>query len=160
MNQVPQRVQQIASKLGAKWSNLNPQMQAAAAKVIADLEAQGILVGIPSTGGWRAPADEQAIDPANTRVVDPLDSYHVWGLAVDFVPLDEAGAFHWPPADDPVWQSIGQAIEDAGLVWGGTFTSIKDMPHGELHLDTLADLKASYDDPMTYIQEQSGAQVA
>lgn len=159
---VPQRVRQMTSQLGDKWNNLNPQMKAKALAVIAALDAQGIKVGIPSTGGWRSQDDQANIDPANTNVVDPLDSYHVWGLAVDFVPLNAAGAFDWSGSKtDPQWQAIGAAIKAQGLTWGGDFHSLTDLPHGELHLDTLADLKANYDDPLAYIQDQlSGAQTA
>lgn len=154
------QARQMLSQLGRKWSNLNPDMQKRALQVINALAAQGITVGIPSTGGWRSTADQQAISPSNTRVVDPRDSYHVWGLAVDFVPINDAGAFYWPPNSDPLWQQIGNAIRGAGLTWGGDFKSITDMPHGELHLDSLADLKANYADPLDYINENNGTATA
>ena len=159
-NKVPAQAQQLISELGDKWTNLNPQMQAAALAVIGSLKAQGVLVGIPDTGGWRSVADQQAVPADDTNVVNPLDSYHVWGLAVDFVPLDALGNFNWPDASDPVWTTIGNAIKAAGLTWGGNFTTIKDMPHGELHLDTLADLQATYSDPMDYVTANAGGSLA
>jgi peptidoglycan L-alanyl-D-glutamate endopeptidase CwlK len=149
---VPARIRQMTAQLGSHWSNLRPEMQQSALAVIADLQEQGITVGVPSTGGWRSVEDQQAIDPANTNVVNPLDSYHVWGLAVDFVPIDAAGLFNWPDASDPVWQSIGRAIQKRGLSWGGNFSTIKDMPHGELHLQSLGALQVAYADPMDYVQ--------
>lgn len=152
---VPARIRQMTAQLGSHWSNLRPEMQQAALNVIADLQAQGITVGVPNTGGWRSTDDQAKIDPANTNVVNPLDSYHVWGLAVDFVPIDAAGLFNWPDASDPVWQTIGAAIKRQGLTWGGNFSTIKDMPHGELHLDSLASLQASYSDPLDFTPQES-----
>lgn len=154
------KVRAMTSKLGAHWSNLNPEMQRRADAVITSLAAQGITVGIPWDGGWRSIADQEGIPKSNTRVEDPRDSYHVWGLAVDFVPLDASGAFNWPPNTDPVWQKIGAAIRAQGLTWGGDWTGFKDMPHGELKLDTLASLKANYPDPMDYVNANSGAMTA
>lgn len=151
MNGAAAKASALLSKLGPHWSNLNAAMKVKALAVIDTLARQGITVGIPSTGGWRSTQDQQNIDPNNTNVVDPRDSYHVWGLAVDFVPIDDNGLFYWPPSADPVWQDIGRAIKAQGLVWGGDFKSITDMPHGELHLDSLADLKDSYEDPQDYV---------
>lgn len=156
-NGVPAAVTSMISKLGSKWSNLHPEMQRRALAVIAALAAQGITVGIPSTGGWRSEADQQAIPSSNTNVRDPRDSYHVWGLAVDFVPINAAGAFNWPDASDPVWQNIGAAIKAQGLTWGGDWTGFQDMPHGELKLASLASLKADYSDPLAYVQENNGS---
>lgn len=151
----------MTSKLGPHWDNLVPEMRARASQVISTLWDEGLVVGIPWNGGWRSIDEQKGISKSATNVVDPLDSYHVWGLACDFVPINAAGEYYWPPASDPVWQKIGAAIKLHGLEWGGDWSSIEDMPHGELKLATLSMLKAAYADPMAYVKrENSGGILA
>jgi len=58
-----------------------------------------------------------------------LDSKHIQGLAVDFVPV-LAGA-HWWKAPEAVWERMGQIGEAHGLKWGGRWKN-KDCPHFEI----------------------------
>lgn len=54
-------------------------------------------------------------------------------LAFDVAPFDANGQPVWD-ARAPEWQLIGAVGRSLGLVWGGDFTSIKDLPHFEIHL--------------------------
>jgi peptidoglycan L-alanyl-D-glutamate endopeptidase CwlK len=56
-------------------------------------------------------------------------SYHNFGLAFDFVPLDALGKVDWN-ATHPAWGRIGELAESVGLEWGGRWTPKKrDLPH-------------------------------
>lgn len=146
------KVRSMISRLGDKFTRLHPRVQKHALNVIDRLAMQGITVGIPHNGGWRSVDVQGGIDPNNTNVRDPLDSYHAWGLAVDFVPINAAGNFHWPPAHDPVWTKIGAAIKAEGGEWGGDWRSLFDGPHGQWPILTLSQLKAHYSNPLDFIE--------
>lgn len=56
-------------------------------------------------------------------------SPHNFGCAVDLCPLDANGDMNW---NDPKgFAKIGECAKEVGLVWGGDFKSIKDLPHVE-----------------------------
>lgn len=59
------------------------------------------------------------------------ESYHNWGLAFDCAPLDDAGNILWEDTDKYV--QLGTLGQQAGLEWGGNWTSyainLVDMPH-------------------------------
>lgn len=152
LTRTPARVRSMISRLGNKWNNLHPVVKQAALNVIDDLARQGILVGIPSSGGFRTLEEQQNLRKDVTNVVNPLDSYHVWGLAVDFVPINSSGQFVWPPADDVVWRKIGAAIEKHGGEWGGRFNSFFDGPHGQWPLIRLSELQRRYKSPDEFIR--------
>ena len=69
------------------------------------------------------------------------ESWHNYRCAVDVVPLVN-GKPNWD-GSDPIWQTIGELGEQAGLEWAGRWRSFKELAHfqytGGL---TLADLKA------------------
>jgi peptidoglycan L-alanyl-D-glutamate endopeptidase CwlK len=68
-------------------------------------------------------------------------SYHNYGLAIDFALLyDKNGdgkyeELSWDTAKDgdddglKDWMEVVKVFEDAGWVWGGRFSTIKDAPH-------------------------------
>ena len=58
-----------------------------------------------------------------------LDSKHIQGLAVDFVPV-LAGAYWWK-APAAVWLRMGEIGEAHGLKWGGRWKN-QDCPHFEI----------------------------
>lgn len=70
-------------------------------------------------------------------------SYHNYGLAIDFVLLydkDKNGSYEtlsWDTIKDfdkdgeSDWMEVVNLFEDAGYTWGGRFQSIKDNPHLE-----------------------------
>ena len=54
------------------------------------------------------------------------ESYHNYGLALDFVPTDPAGRPKWD--DLTGFQRIGEIAEELGFQWGGRWPA-KDRPH-------------------------------
>lgn len=69
------------------------------------------------------------------------ESWHNYRCAIDVVPLVN-GKPVWD-GSDPIWQTVGELGEKAGLEWAGRWRTFKEMAHfqytGGL---TLADLKA------------------
>lgn len=72
-------------------------------------------------------------------------SFHNYGLAIDFALIydkDNNGSyesFSWDTLKDmdkdgqSDWMEVVDVFEDAGYVWGGNFSTIKDNPHLEKH---------------------------
>ncbi len=65
----------------------------------------------------------------NKIVTQTKDSAHMYGVAFDFAPVKD-GKFQWN--DTQQFTKAGKIAESLGLVWGGSWTSFKDMPHVEL----------------------------
>lgn len=58
-----------------------------------------------------------------------LESKHIQGKAVDFVPVKNGKL--WWTAPESVWETMGELGEAAGLKWGGRWKN-KDCPHFEM----------------------------
>jgi peptidoglycan L-alanyl-D-glutamate endopeptidase CwlK len=86
-------------------------------------------------------------------------SFHNYGLAIDFALLydkDGNGTYEtlsWDTLKDfdkdgeKDWMEVVDIFEDAGYVWGGRFSTIKDNPHLEKHFGhTWRQLLAKYNE--------------
>jgi peptidoglycan LD-endopeptidase CwlK len=58
------------------------------------------------------------------------ESFHNFGMAFDIVVLDW-GRITWDPRH-PSWRIAGEIGTGLGLLWGGNWKSIKDLPHFEI----------------------------
>lgn len=58
-----------------------------------------------------------------------LQSKHIDGLAVDFVPIRNGS--YWWSAPLTVWEEMGKIGKECGLKWGGDWKN-KDCPHFEI----------------------------
>jgi hypothetical protein len=157
-----QSVAQAVSVLGPEFANLRADVREAARAVLdaanAEFASDGLRVGLYE--GWRPiGVQESRIAAGASLVADPTDSLHVWGLAVDFVFLDQLGRWTWlpDPADpantayrDPRWYRLGQLIERAGLVWGGRWAWF-DGPHAQAPGVSVASLRSVYGSPDAYL---------
>jgi peptidoglycan L-alanyl-D-glutamate endopeptidase CwlK len=99
-------------------NDLSPRMRPLAVELLARCVEQGIMVMIVDT--LRTPAEQQAY--VAKGVSWTLHSKHLTGDAIDICPYETyalAGPdkLRWP-ADDPVWQRIGQIGQAVGLKWG------------------------------------------
>lgn len=152
------------AKTGKGWNNLHPGVQERALKVLEEsvpvFETSGLKVGIFE--GWRDLDTQRArIADGASWVDDALNSYHPWGLAVDFVFLDRLGRWTWLPDPknpnnkayvDPKWYTLGTIIERAGFEWGGRWRSF-DGPHAQLRVQNVAALKKNYGMPDKFIEK-------
>jgi hypothetical protein len=162
------------SRLGAGWTNLDPEFRRRALAVLEEANRlfgpRGLAVGLHT--GWRSlEAQREVMARGASRLSDPLSSYHVWGLAGDFVFIDRAGRWTWlPRADrklDRRWLELGAIFRRHGLVWGADWDSdgnlaehlLVDAPHAQLPLLKVAQLRARYGEPATYIASRASAAV-
>lgn len=160
------RIRQLASKLGDDWNMLHPEFQARALAVLdaanTAFAKDGLRVGIYD--GYRDVSDQlREIQEGDSFLSHPLNGYHPWGLAADFVFIDRAGRWTWlpDPADpsntgyiDPRWYELGAIIEAAGLEWGGRWDQF-DGPHAQLDIARPSELRREWDDnPLAFIQAQ------
>lgn len=134
------------SMTGDGWDRLHPDVQDRAVKVIRDAQIAGLNVGIFE--GWRSKERQlETMKTGNSWIGDPDNSYHRWGLAVDFVFIDGLGRWTWEPSGGMNdWRRLGEIIEKHGFEWGGRWRSF-DGPHAQLPILTIAKLKAAYGDP-------------
>lgn len=80
--------------------------------------------------GLRGEAEQEADYDAGTSRAHFGQSAHNFGLALDWFRLTLAGGANF----DSQWfkLTLAPAAQIAGLVWGGHFTTIRDLPHVEV----------------------------
>lgn len=85
------------------------------------------------------------IDEPDEKITNarPGYSYHNFGLAFDVVPIIGGKAtYNLAPG---VWERIAAVAKRFGFIWGGSFKSIVDKPHFEMHVGKdLAQLRELY----------------
>ncbi len=76
------------------------------------------------------------------------DSYHNFGLAIDFALLDNQGNALWDTGYDgngngkSDWMEVVSIAKDLGFQWGGDWKHFKDYPHLEMRFGlSIDDLK-------------------
>jgi peptidoglycan L-alanyl-D-glutamate endopeptidase CwlK len=129
-----------------KLEDLIPQAKERVERFIALCHEQGIDLLVTSTFRDNESQGE-LYEQGRTRPgkivtnAKPGESWHNYRCAVDVVPLVN-GKPNWD-GSDPIWQTIGELGEQAGLEWAGRWRSFKELAHfqytGGL---TLADLKS------------------
>lgn len=55
-------------------------------------------------------------------------SYHNYGLAIDFVPIDAVGKLDWNPKH-PAWETVIKCAESVGFESGARWKKFVDIPH-------------------------------
>jgi peptidoglycan L-alanyl-D-glutamate endopeptidase CwlK len=74
----------------------------------------------------------------------PGESYHNFGLAVDFA-LDDSTREGLQPTWRPeAYAILGEEAARVGLEWGGKWTSFRDYPHVQWPAVTIGDLQREY----------------
>lgn len=77
----------------------------------------------------------------------PGESYHNWGVAVDFVFKHEGYN-----AKEELWTTLGLIIEKHGFSWGGRWKNFPDRPHAELTMGyTINDFQQGKVDYSRYL---------
>jgi peptidoglycan L-alanyl-D-glutamate endopeptidase CwlK len=118
-----------------KIDTLDPSFRPVADEFLAALEQEGIKVGVVQAR--RTIAEQNAIYAQGRTTPGNIvsnakggQSPHNYGHALDVCPYNAAGNLDWN-APAAVWNRIGEIGKQCGLVWGGDFRSIKDLPHFE-----------------------------
>ena len=86
-------------------------------------------IDIEMTDGWRGQAEQESDFARGVSKAHFGQSAHNYGAAFDCAPIIN-GTLSWPPLND-TWKAIALAGQSQGLTWGGTFTTIVDLPHFE-----------------------------
>lgn len=128
---------------GRNWNYVLPEMKQKVLQLLAEAKAQGLHVMFYN--GWRSPAQEAADQKHGTSdLTSAYDSWHTWGAAADIVFKSALGEPEWPNADDPRWQKLGAIGKSLGLVWGGDWTTLRDMAHFQLANINVPELRQTY----------------
>lgn len=77
-----------------------------------------------TAGGWIVTDKKLIVTHAH-----PDDSAHCHGAAYDAAPLDQHEKIDWTRTD--LFEAAAK-LAPLGLVWGGTFSGLKDLDHWEL----------------------------
>jgi len=131
-------------------NELLPEVKTRVEKFIQSCKDKGIDILVTST--YRD-MESQAALYAQGRTTEgkivtnagPGDSYHNWRCAVDVVPLVN-GKPDWD-GSHPVWATIGELGEQAGLEWAGKWIHFKELAHFQ------------YTNGLTIAQLKSGATI-
>jgi hypothetical protein len=130
----------------ARIDRLHPLVIPKARKWLLNVEAEGINVLVTQT---LRTVEEQNKLYAQGRtslgqVVTQVRggySYHNYGLALDFVLLNEMGDMCWNVDSD--WHKVAEIGKACGFAWGGDWEGFKDYPHLEMNFGlSCAELKA------------------
>ena len=161
------QIADLATKLDSKWSNLHPEVKSRALQVLEKAENafKDTEYTLHIFDGWRDLKEQSDYINGGTSFVNSaLNSYHPWGLAVDFVFKDSRGNWTWEPGKDCAfydlschgtdwfWSKLGEIIESVGFEWGGRWKSF-DGPHAQYTgLGKVKDIRlASNDNPNNFI---------
>jgi len=121
--------------VNSKLDTLEPEFREKVDKFLAALKSANIPVAVVC--GRRTIAEQNALFAKGRKSPGPVvtnakggSSPHNFGLAVDICPLTSAGHCDWN-APFATWQKIGMIGKECGLIWGGEFKSLHDLPHYE-----------------------------
>ena len=115
---------------------LHPELQEKIKKLKRECAKQGLIIGISEC--HRTVAEQNALyakgrtapgkKVTNAKGSD-FSSMHQWYVAFDFYRNDGKGAYN---NSDKFFNKVGKIGKKIGLEWGGSWTSIHDMPHFQL----------------------------
>ena len=156
--------------MGRDITKLHPDLQKKITKLKELCKKNGIRIGIAEC--LRTVAEQDALYAKGRTAPGPIvtnakgstySSMHMWGIAFDFyliMDVDKDGS----TSDDAynnstkLFNKVGKLGKSIGLVWGGDFKSITDLPHFQLagYGDTPSSvLKKKYKNPNEFIKTWS-----
>lgn len=135
---------------------LNKTVEAKTNELIEQAAAQGITMFI--TDGFRSSSEQDQLYAKGRTVPGNVvtqarggESYHNYGLAVDFALKNAAGQPIWDMAYDgngngkADWMEVVDLAKDLGFDWGGDWPGFKDYPHLQMDFGlSISQLKAGY----------------
>lgn len=123
-------------------AKIHPKLRSEVANILSDIQAKNINIRI--TQGLRTIAEQDALyaqgrTKPGGKVTNAKggQSFHNFGLAVDFCLMHKDGSISWDLHEDvdkdgvKDWMEVVEVFKKYGWVWGGDFKSIKDNPHFE-----------------------------
>ncbi|AZU60652.1 M15 family metallopeptidase [Neobacillus mesonae] len=134
-------------------ANLHPVVEERSQKLIQQAAKKGIVIVI--TDGFRSAEEQNRLyekgRTAGGNVVTYAkggESYHNFGLAVDFALKTQSGNVIWDMQYDgnqngkADWAEVVQMAKTLGFEWGGDWAQFKDYPHLQMDFGlTIAELQ-------------------
>lgn len=134
-------------------TKLNPVVEEQSQNLIQQAAKKGIRVVI--TDGFRSAEDQDSLYAKGRTAAGEVvtyakggESYHNFGLAVDFALKTPSGSIIWDRQYDgnkngkPDWNEVVQIAKTLGFEWGGDWAQFKDYPHLQMDFGlTIADLQ-------------------
>ena len=117
-------------------NELHPELQEKVEKLKTACEDLGLKIGISEC--LRTKEEQDSLYAKGRTAPGSIvtnargstySSMHQWGVAFDFFRNDGCGAYN---TADGFFEKVGAVGKEIGLMWGGDFKSIKDMPHFQL----------------------------
>lgn len=102
---------------------LHPLIQEKAVLFVLTNQKEGRNVRIYK--GYRSPEEQNKEKARGKSGVSAWGSYHQYGLAFDFVEIEDGVAL-WK---NPNWETIAKVGIALGFEWGGYWKSLVDKPH-------------------------------
>ena len=130
-----------------KITGLHPKLADILPTAVIEAKARGLDVSVFS--GLRVESDQDKLYALGRTVKNPdgfdlltkplgnivtnakaWQSWHFFGLAVDFAFKNSKGAWFWPADDSPQWRQLAKVmLMHPGVAWGGNWTKFPDLPH-------------------------------
>lgn len=137
-----------------KLKKLKPRLRRLAQELMAQARTAGIEIII--TQGWRSFAEQDKLYGQGRTQPGKIvtncrggDSFHNYGVAFDFCPLDQ-GRADWNNA--AVFRKVGAIGRELGLEWGGDWKKFPDRPHFQYTAGhTLDDFKNNKIDELLFV---------
>jgi hypothetical protein len=131
-----------------RLSRVAPALATKGRELIQRCQAAGVAIRVSQT--LRTWAEQDALYASGRTVPGGIltkarggESFHNFGLAFDIMIL-ESGKITWD-SRHPGWRIAGEIGTGLGLLWGGTWKSMKDLPHFEIRGQlTLQECRALY----------------
>ncbi|PKR84538.1 peptidase M15 [Heyndrickxia camelliae] len=134
-------------------TELNPIVKERTNQLVEQAAKKGITVVI--TDGFRSAADQDQLYKKGRTVSGNIvtnakggESYHNYGLAIDFALKTTAGKVIWDMQYDgnkngkSDWYEVVDLAKNLGFTWGGDWTKFKDYPHLQMDFGlSIADLQ-------------------
>lgn len=136
----PQAEQKIVDRSAKAFSNLHPHVRERS-ELFVRLASSCLGLEVRLTSGYRSKKEQNELYAQGRskpgQVVTNAkagQSYHNYGLAVDFVIIHKNQADYDLTADhnrsgEPDWQELGELGKALGFEWGGDWRSFPDYPH-------------------------------
>ncbi|MEK4606533.1 LysM peptidoglycan-binding domain-containing protein [Geobacillus sp. FSL W8-1251] len=155
-------LQELLAKANQKLQNVHPVVADKARQLITKAYNEGIYVVI--TQGYRSKEEQDALYAQGRSKPGKIvtnarggDSYHNYGLAIDFALMNPDGSISWNV--DAKWKRVAQIGKSFGLEWGGDWKSFPDYPHFQYTFGlSLADLRAGKRPPQQVIKPTSAVE--
>lgn len=140
-----------------KIGGLHPEVEKKSEKLVEKAEDKDIDIRI--TSGFRTEQLQDALYAQGRTTPGSIvtnakggESYHNYGLAVDFV-IEDGNDLIWDleydgnDNDKSDWKEVAEIAKDLGFEWGGDWDDFVDYPHLQMDFDTsIEDLQNGDDD--------------